>query len=153
MKLWMSGLGLVAMMGAAPVLDAVAQSNLGAVVTERREGLKAVGDNMTAIAAVARAGGDPRGTVERIAAVQAFFPTMGARFPAGTQQGAAGIDTRALPAIWTDRAGFDAALAAMGPRLAALREAAASGNVANFQAAVQATGAACGDCHRPYRAR
>jgi cytochrome c556 len=153
MKLWFAGVGLIALMGAAPFPEAVAQSNLSTVVTERREGLKAVGEHMTAIAGVARAGGDPRGTVERIAAVQAFFPTMGARFPAGTQQGAPGIDTRALPVIWTDRAGFDAALAAMGPRLTALREAAASGNVANFQAAVQATGAACGDCHRPYRAR
>lgn len=148
MKLWLAGLGLVAMMGGA-----VAQTNLGAVVTERREGFKAAGDNMTAVAAVARAGGDPRETVQRIAAIQAWFATVGPRFPAGTQQGAPGLDTRALPAIWTDRAGFDRALAAMEPRLSALREAAASGNVANFQATVQATGAACGDCHRPYRAR
>jgi cytochrome c556 len=151
MKLWIAGLGLMALMGtAAPVL---AQTNLGAVVTERREGFKAAGENMTAVAAVARAGGDPRETVQRIAAIQAWFATAGTRFPAGTQQGAPGLDTRALPAIWTDRAGFDAAMTAIGPRLVALREAAASGNVANFQAAVQATGAACGDCHRPYRAR
>jgi cytochrome c556 len=148
MKLWLAGLGLMVMMGGA-----VAQTNLGAVVTERREGFKAAGENMTAVAAVARAGGDPRGTVERITAIQAWFATAGTRFPAGTQQGAPGLDTRALPAIWTDRAGFDAAMTAIGPRLTALREAAASGNVANFQAAVQATGAACGDCHRPYRAR
>ena len=148
MKLWLASLGLVAMMGGA-----IAQTNLGAVVTERREGLKAAGENMTAVAGVARAGGDPRETVQRIAAIQAWFATMGPRFPAGTQQGAPGIDTRALPAIWTDRAGFDAALAAIGPRLTALSEAAASGNVAAFQAAVQATGAACGDCHRPYWAR
>jgi cytochrome c556 len=148
MKLWLAGLGLVAMMGGA-----IAQTNLGTVVTERREGLKAVGENMTAIAGVARAGGDPRETVARIEAVQNFFVNFGARFPAGTQQGGAGLDTRALPAIWTDRAGFDAAIAALGPRLVTLREAAASGNVANFQAAVQAAGAACGDCHRPYRAR
>ncbi|WP_431305260.1 cytochrome c [Sediminicoccus sp. BL-A-41-H5] len=153
MKHWLAGLGAVALMGGAPVLEAMAQPSPAAVVTERREGFKAAGDNMTAVAAVARAGGDPRGTVERIAAIQAWFATAGTLFPAGTQQGAAGLDTRALPAIWTDRAGFDAAMAAVQPRLAALREAAASGNVANFQAAVQATGAACGDCHRPYRAR
>ncbi|MBS7791870.1 cytochrome c [Roseococcus sp. SDR] len=153
MKHWLAGLGAVALMGAAPVLEAMAQPSPAAVVTQRREGFKAAGDNMTAVAAVARAGGDPRGTVERIAAIQAWFATAGTMFPAGTQQGAPGLDTRALPAIWTDRAGFDAAMAAMQPRLVALREAAASGNVANFQAAVQATGAACGDCHRPYRAR
>jgi len=151
MKLWLAGLGLAAMMGGAPILDAAAQTNPSAVVTERREGFKTAGENMTAVAGVARAGGDPRETVQRIAAVQAWFSTVGPRFPAGTQQGAPGLDTRALPAIWSDRAGFDAALAAMGPRLVTLREAAASGHVANFQAAVQAAGAS--DCHRPFRAR
>ena len=148
MKLWLAGLSLVAMMGGA-----VAQTDLNRVVTERREGLKAVGVIFTAVGDTMRAGGDPRALAPRIAEVEAFFVGFGARFPAGTQQGAPGIDTRALPAIWTDRAGFDRAEAALPARLTALREAAASGNVAAFQAAVQATGAACGDCHRPYRAR
>jgi len=148
MKLWLAGLGLVAMMGGA-----VAQTDLHRVVTERREGLKAVGVIFTAVGDTARAGGDPRALAPRIAEVEAFFVGFGARFPAGTQQGSPGIDTRALPATWTDRAGFDRAEAALPARLAALREAAASGNVATFQAATQAAGAACGDCHRPYRAR
>ncbi len=148
MKLWLAGFGLALMMGGA-----VAQTDLARVVTERREGLKAAGENMTAVAGVARAGGDPRETVQRITAIQTWFASMGARFPAGTQQGAAGIDTRALPTIWTERAGFDAALSTLQTRLVTLREAAASGNVANFQAAVQQVGAGCGDCHRPYRAR
>lgn len=148
MKLWLAGLSLVAMMGGA-----VAQTDLNRVVTERREGLKAVGVIFTAVGDTMRAGGDPRALAPRIAEVEAFFVGFGARFPAGTQQGAPGLDTRALPAIWTDRAGFDRAEAALPARLTALREAAASGNVAAFQAAVQATGAACGDCHRPYRAR
>ena len=148
MKLWLAGLGLVAMVGGA-----VAQTDLNRVVTERRDGLKAVGVIFTAVGDTARAGGDPRALAPRIAEVEAFFVGFGARFPAGTQQGAPGIETRALPAIWTDRAGWDRAEAALLPRLAALRVAAASGDVAAFQAATQQAGAACGDCHRPYRAR
>lgn len=153
MKLWMAGLGLAAIIGGAPLGHALAQTDLSRVVTERREGLKAVGVIFTAVGDTARAGGDPRPLAPRIAEVEAFFVGFGARFPAGTQQGAPGIDSRALPAIWTDRAGFDRAHAALPARLAALREAAASGNVAAFQAATQQAGAACGDCHRPYRAR
>lgn len=153
MKLWLASLGLMAVMGGALPQHAVAQTDLQRVVTERRDGLKAVGVIFTAVGETMRAGSDPRALAPRIAEVEAFFVGFGARFPAGTQQGAPGIDTRALPAIWTDRAGFDRAEAALPARLATLREAAAAGNVANFQAAVQAAGAACGDCHRPYRAR
>ena len=153
MKRGLAGLGVLMLMTGAPALEAMAQPSPAAVVTERREGLKAAGENMTAVAGVARSGGDPRETVQRIGAIQAWFATLGTRFPTGTQQGAPGLDTRALPTIWSDRAGFDNALNALNARLVTLREAAASGNVANFQAAVQATGAACGDCHRPYRAR
>jgi cytochrome c556 len=148
MKYVLAGLGLLAMVGTA-----AAQADLSRTVTERREGLRGVGQQMEAMAAIARAGSDPRPAVERVEAVQRFFVNFGQRFPAGTQQGAAGLDTRALPAIWTDRAGFDRVEAALTPRLAALREAAASGNAQNFAQALQATGAACGDCHRPYRAR
>ncbi|WP_051213092.1 cytochrome c [Rubritepida flocculans] len=148
MKLLLAGLGLFAMIGAA-----AAQADLARIVTERREGLRAVGQHMEALQAIARSGGDPRPAVERIEAVQRFFVNFGQRFPAGTQQGAPGIETRALPAIWTDRAGFDRAEAALAPRLAALREAAAGGNAQAFGQALQAAGAACGDCHRPYRAR
>ncbi|MDB5412113.1 MAG: hypothetical protein JWR10_448 [Rubritepida sp.] len=148
MRLWLAGLAIVATMGGA-----LAQTDLPRVVAERREGLKAVGAHFEAIGGVARSGGDPTAVVDRIAAVQAFFVNFGARFPEGTQQGAPGIDTKALPAIWTDRPGFDRALAELMPRLVTLREAAASGNVANFQAAAQQAGAGCGGCHRPYRAR
>lgn len=142
------GIGLMAMLGTA-----AAQANLAQVVTERREGLKAVGAHMEAMAAIARSGSDPRPAAERVAAVQRFFVDFPDRFPAGTQQGAPGLDTRALPAIWTDRANFERVSAALAPRLDALSAAAQSGDARAFGAALQATGGACGDCHRPFRAR
>jgi cytochrome c556 len=149
MNRWFAiGVALLLVVGTA-----AAQANLAQVVTERRAGLKAVGEHLDAMAAIARAGSDPRPAVERVAAVQRFFVDFPARFPAGTQQGAPGIDTRARPEIWTDRANFERIAAALAPRLDALNAAAQSGDPAAFGTALQATGAACIDCHRPFRAR
>jgi cytochrome c556 len=142
------GIGLVAMLGTA-----AAQTNLSQVVTERREGLKAMGAHMEAMAAIARSGSDPRPAAERVAAVQRFFVDFPDRFPAGTERGAPGVDSRALPDIWTDRAAFERANAALAPRLEALNAAAQSGDARAFAVALQATGGTCGDCHRPFRAR
>lgn len=153
MKLGLAGMGLAAMMGIALMPHALAQTDLAAVVAARRDGLKAAQASFDAMVAVARSGGDPRMVADRIPPIEAWFASFGTRFPAGTQQGAPGIDSRALPAVWTDRAFFDQALAALQPRLAALRQAAASGQAADFQAALQATGAACVNCHRANRAR
>lgn len=130
---------------AAPVLA----QDAARVIAERREGLRGVQAEMEAMVAIARAGGDPRPAVERVARVQAFFQNFPDRFPPGTDSG----DTRALPAVWQNRAGFLEAYAGLGPRLAELRTAAETGTPAAFAAAVQATGAACGNCHRPFRAR
>jgi cytochrome c556 len=149
----LAALGLFAFAAPALAQTTPAQSSPGQTVQERRDGLRAMGQHMEAMAAIARAGGDPRPAVERVQALEAWFRGFPARFPAGTQQGAAGIETRALPAIWQNFADFERLDQALLVRLGALREAAASGNAAAFGQALQATGASCGDCHRPYRAR
>lgn len=147
MKSWM-------MAGAALLLAGTAAAQSPAeVVQQRREGLRAMGAHSEAMAAIARAGGDPRPAVARIEEMERFFATFPARFPAGTQQGAPGLDTRALPNIWADFAAFERLNANLRTRLAALKETAAAGNAQAFPAALQATGAACGECHRPNRAR
>ncbi len=148
MKFLLIGLGLVAMIGTA-----AAQPDLARVVTERREGLRQVGQHMEAMAAIARAGGDPRPAVERVSFMQNWFTGFPNRFPEGTAQGAPGIETRALPAIWQNRADFEALDRALLANLATLRGAAEAGNAQGFAQALQAAGASCGNCHRPYRAR
>jgi cytochrome c556 len=73
------------------------------------------------------------------------FPTL---FPAGTDKGE---NTKAAPAIWTDRAGFqkDAeALSAAGEKLAT---AAKAGDETAVLAAYKEIGDACGACHKDYR--
>ncbi|MES2713636.1 MAG: cytochrome c [Pseudomonadota bacterium] len=125
------------------------------VITARREGLRGMGAHMEAMKAIADARGNPAPTVERIDAMTAFYSTFPTRFPAGTDvpQGTQPGQTRALPVIWTDNAGFVQANTNMLTQITALRAAATGGDPAAFAAAFQQTGATCGACHRTYRAR
>jgi cytochrome c556 len=153
MKLgWIAGLGLTAL-AAGGGTYAFAQANLQQVVTERRDGLKQMGAHMVAMAAIARSGSDPRPAVARIEEMERFYATFNSRFPEGTAMGSPGIDSKAQPAIWQNRADFDRLPGNLLARLATLKQAAAAGDTAAFAPALQATGAACGECHRPYRSR
>ena len=126
---------------------AVAQ---GDVIARRRAGLKTMGQHMEAMKAVADARGDARAVVPRIDEMIVFYRGMPALFPAGSGTG----DTKALPAIWTDRAGFEAANTRLLGQLEVLKTAAASGDGAAFATAYQVTGPQfCGGCHRTFRAR
>lgn len=62
---------------------------------------------------------------------------------------AAAQGTRALPAIWSDPAGFKKAADAL---TAAAEGLAATSDLAGLQAAMGAAGAGCGTCHKAYRA-
>lgn len=141
MKAWILAGAACAALGVAGA--AFAQD----VVTARRDGLKGMGAHLEAIKAVSDARGDPRPLVGRIDDMIAFFNGLPARFPEGSGTG----NTRALPTIWSDRAGFERASANMVTQLQAMRAVAASGDAAALPAAFQQTGATCGACHRPYR--
>jgi cytochrome c556 len=67
-------------------------------------------------------------------------------FPAGSEK----EDDKALPTIWSDPAGFEQHR--VDAKNAALAVA-ASTDVASFQTAFKALGAACGACHEKYRAK
>ena len=74
------------------------------------------------------------------------FPTL---FPPGSDKG----ETKALPAIWSDRAGFEKAaehFADTADKLAVLIKA---GDASAVAAQVKVVGEACGACHKTYRAR
>ena len=142
MKLWKSAVVVASLI--ALTAPALAQ---GDVIAARRDGLKGVARQMEGIKAVVDQRGDPRPTAAAIGEMIRFFEGFPARFPAGRGSG----DTRALPAIWTDRAGFEAANGNMLTQLRAFQAAANAGDQAAFGAAFQQTGATCGACHRPYR--
>jgi cytochrome c556 len=72
------------------------------------------------------------------------FPTL---FPAGSDKG----DTKAAPAIWTDRAGFEKAAMALSTSGEKLAVAAKAGDETAVAAAFKEMGDACGACHKDYR--
>ncbi|WP_295635747.1 cytochrome c [Novosphingobium sp.] len=76
---------------------------------------------------------------------------QGKLFPAGSGISAT-LKTAALPAIWTDRATFDTQMATLVTESARLAVAAKAGDVAAIKAQQASTGAACGACHRQFRA-
>ncbi len=146
----MVGVSLAALAFATATAPSFAQGTDPAqIIQARRDGLKAVGAHMEAMGAIAQARGDTAPAVARIEAIQAFFVGFPDRFPANTQAG----ETRALPAVFTDRAGFTTAYNNLVTQLGTLRAVAASGDAAAFGPALQATGATCGACHRAYRGR
>jgi cytochrome c556 len=75
------------------------------------------------------------------------FPTT---FPPGSDQG---HNTKALPAIWSDRAGFDQAAANFITAADKLSQLAKAEDTAGFAAQVKVVGSACGACHNKYRAK
>ncbi|HTZ70270.1 MAG TPA: cytochrome c [Acetobacteraceae bacterium] len=74
--------------------------------------------------------------------------TLPSLFPPGTEKG---HDTKALAAVWTDRAGFEKAATRYGDAAKKLQAAAKSGDKAAFAAAFKETGKACGACHKKFR--
>jgi cytochrome c556 len=143
MRNWFLAIGLVAAMGTAGA--AIAQD----VIAQRRAGLKHVGEEFQAFKAVSDARGDVRPLAPRIGELITFFRGLPTLFPEGSGTG----NTRALPPIWSDRAGFEQAATNVITQLVALQALAAAGDNAAFPPAFNQTGAACGACHRVNRAR
>ena len=68
-------------------------------------------------------------------------------FPPGSGTG----QTRALPAIWTDKADFDKHAGDLSAAADKLAVALAANDATAAAAAFRATGAVCAACHRSYR--
>jgi cytochrome c556 len=102
------------------------------------------------IHAVVDANGDIKkldGSAKALQRWMMIFPSL---FPAGTEQG---HDTKALPAVWSDRAGFEKAAATFSDAAGKLADIAKTGDTNAFAAQVKVVGNACGACHHDYRAR
>lgn len=117
-------------------------------ISERQAAMKSVGGAMRVVAGFARGQAD----YDAAAALAAFTTmnevsmTYGTLFPEGSDTG----DTKAAPAIWTDRAGFDAAVAKFEADTAAAI-AAAPADLDAFRPVFGAVAANCGACHEKYQ--
>lgn len=97
------------------------------------------------------------GTVDRAVAMAAAKTiavnarTQKTMFPAGSGA-SSGTKTDALPAVWSDRAGFDAQMTRLAAEADKLMTAAQSGNASALNAQFRETGKVCAACHRQFRA-
>jgi cytochrome c556 len=117
-------------------------------LSARQAGMKANGKDAGDIKKGIEAGGDLTALAPKAGEIAAFAAKFPGLFPPGSDQG----KTRALPAIWTDKADFDKHAADLASSATKLQAALAANDAAAAKAAFGATGAVCGACHRAYRA-
>jgi len=120
------------------------------VIETRQAGQDLLSGTFAGIRAVVAAKGDVK-TLENPAKAMARwirqFPTQ---FPKGSDQG---HDTKALPVVWSDMAGFQKSANDMADASTKLAELAKAGDADGVAGQVKVVGDACGACHRTYRAR
>jgi cytochrome c556 len=120
------------------------------VIAARQGGMALVGGIAETMKAGVASGADVKPFAEGAAAMAKWGKQYVGLYPDGTQTG---LDTKAKPEIWSDRAGFEKADAAFVSASEKLEEAAKSGDKAGFAAAFKEVGGTCGGCHRNYKAR
>ena len=119
-------------------------------IRQRRAAYKLSGRIFKAMKEAVEAGKDVRPFADDARFLVSWSRKIPEMFPPGSDTGA---ETKALPKIWQDKKTFDeraAAYTAEAEKLAALAEA---GDKAGFARQFQATGKACGACHKVFRAR
>jgi cytochrome c556 len=116
-------------------------------IKTRQAGQDVLAGTFAGVKAVVTLKGDVKTLEASGKAIQKWALAFATLFPAGSDKG----ETKAAPAIWTDRAGFDKdaeALSAAGGKLAV---AAKAGDETAVAAAMKEIGDACGACHKDYR--
>src|SRR5215475_11901364 len=127
-----------AMVGGATI--ALAQAD---VIKERQQNRKDTAATMRAIKGVIDAKGDVKTIVPQAAKLKELETAFVKLFPAGSDKG----ETKALPTVWSDSAGFQTASKNADAAFDKLAAAAGSGNLEATTAAFGDAGKACGACH------
>lgn len=120
------------------------------VIKDRQAGQDLLAGVFTGIEQVVALNGDVKKMDKPAAAMARWmgqFPTL---FPPGSDKG---DNTKALPAVWSDRPGFQKAADHFVAQATKLAELAKAGDRAAFAAQAKEVGKACGACHHDYRAR
>jgi cytochrome c556 len=128
---------------------AIARADID-VIAVRKAGMSLQGAALGAVKAAVGAGVDVKNFAGAGAAMSLWAKQIPSVFPPGTDKGE---DTKALPTIWSDSAGFAKASAALGTAADKLAAAAKANDKEAFAAAFKEVGEACGGCHKTYRAK
>lgn len=146
---WM--VAALAALGVAGAVSAAAPTPQAAIAA-RHAGFKKMGAAMKALGDQLKSDAPAQPTM--VAAARVIAATareQAGLFPNGSGPGA-GVKTEALPAIWSDRATFDAQMNRLIAESGKLAAVAAGGDVAAIRVQMKATGATCAACHRQFRA-
>lgn len=121
----------------------------GDVIAKRQAGMKTLFQSANAINNAAK-GGDFDTAATKAKELSATMHGFASQFPAGSGP-KEGVKTRAKAEIWSDAAGFKAALDKSTGAADAVVASVASKDAAAIGAAVQAFQGTCGGCHTPFR--
>jgi cytochrome c556 len=128
----------------------VARADGPNLIAVRQAGFSLQNSDFAYIRAVVAAKGDVKpleGPAKAIAKWAMVIPTL---FPKGTETGG---DTKALPEIWSDPAGFQKVALALSEAATKLATDAKAGDADLVAADTKALGEQCGACHKTYRAK
>lgn len=129
---------------------ALAQAGGHSPIEKRQAAMKTIGGSTKTIGDMLKGSTafDAAKANAAMAAMQGAMAGFGDYFPEGSES----ATSEAAPAIWTDRAGFDAVLAKFKADIDA-GVAAAPGDQAGVQAAFGQIAANCKTCHQGYRVK
>jgi cytochrome c556 len=116
----------------------------------RQAGQDLVLGDFTGIGAVVKLKGDVTKLEQPAKALARWMTVFPALFPPGSDTG---HNTRALPAVWSDQAGFQKGADKLIDAADKLAQLAKAGDADGVAAQVKIVGEACGACHRAYRAK
>ena len=119
-------------------------------IAVRQAGFALNGGDFAFIRATVAAKGDVKGLevpAKAMAKWAAVIPTL---FPKGSETGG---DTKALPEIWSDTAGFQKIAMSFGEAATKLAADAKAGDADAVAADTKLLGEQCGACHKAYRAK
>ena len=119
-----------------------------ALVDQRQARMKALGGSMKTLTGFAKGeatAADARKAGEVLAAAR----DMHSWWPQGTAKGVG--DSKASPAIWTDKQRFKQRVGEFRQTAAAMNKAARTGDAAQVRAQLPALGASCKSCHTAFQ--
>jgi cytochrome c556 len=119
-------------------------------IETRQAGQDLMAADYAGIRAVVAAKGDVKTLQKPAEALARWIKQFPSHFPPGSDTG---HNTKALPAVWSDPAGFHKAADNFVAAADKLAELAKAGDADAVGPQVKLVGEACGACHRTYRAR
>jgi cytochrome c556 len=116
----------------------------------RQAGMALQNGDFAYIRAVVKAQGDVKPLEVPAKAIAKWAAVIPSVFPTGTETGG---NTKALPEIWSDPAGFRKIAVALGDAADKLAAAAKAGDTEAVAADTKLMGEQCGACHKAYRVK